>query len=97
METLSDTEINQHLKSLSSWGRQGDAIRRQYDLDDFVEAVEFTTALVQPAEDANHHPDLEVSWGSVVVNLTTHDAGGLTQKDFDLAETFDQIYEEDYQ
>ncbi len=96
MSTLSDPEIDQRLESLPRWEREEDRIRREYDLDDFVEAVEFTERLVDPAEEANHHPDLEVSWGSVVVNLTTHDAGGLTDNDFDLARVYDAIYEEEY-
>lgn len=96
MSTLSDREIEQRLESLPRWEREGDRIRREYDLADFVEAVEFTGELVDPAEQANHHPDLEVSWGSVVVNLTTHDAGALTDNDFDLARVYDAIYEEEF-
>ncbi|MFB6346549.1 MAG: 4a-hydroxytetrahydrobiopterin dehydratase [bacterium] len=97
METLSDQEIQERLESIPEWHREGDRIVRDYSLEDFVEAVEFTNALVEPAEDEFHHPDLEVSWGAVTVNLTTHDAGGLTQNDFDLAERFDAIYEEEFQ
>lgn len=96
VSTLSDPEIAERLDAIPDWERDGNRIRRDYDLEDFVEAVEFTQRLVDPAEEANHHPDLEVSWGSVVVNLTTHDAGGLTANDFELAKTYDCIYEEDF-
>jgi len=94
VSTLSDSEIDRKLQDLPGWERAGNRIRRAYDLDDFVQAVAFTERLVEPAEAANHHPDLEVSWGSVVVNLTTHDAGGLTARDFELAGVYDDIYEE---
>lgn len=97
MDTLSDERIRERLTEIPEWQRDGDRIVREYSLDDFVEAVEFTNALVGPAEEAHHHPDLEVSWGSVVVRLTTHDAGGLTDNDFDLAQQYDDIYEEEFQ
>lgn len=97
METLPDGTIDDRLEEIPDWHREGDRIVREFSLDDFVEAVEFTNALVEPAENRNHHPDLEVSWGSVVVNLTTHDAGGLTDNDFDLAKRYDQVYEEEFQ
>jgi 4a-hydroxytetrahydrobiopterin dehydratase len=93
---LSDREIDDHLEDRPQWERDGDRIRRAYSLDDFVEAVSFTERLVEPSESAPHHPDLEVSWGEVVVNLTTHDEGGLTEKDFNLAEEFDRIYREEF-
>ena len=53
---------------------------------DFVEAIAFVNKLVEPSEAAEHHPDIEISYNKVTVNLTTHDAGGLTEKDFVLAE-----------
>lgn len=94
METLSDADISQKLDSLSGWEREGDKIHRDYPVDDFVAAVELVNDFVEPAEDQNHHPDLEVSWGSVHVWLTTHDAGALTRKDFKLADHYNRIYEE---
>lgn len=94
VELSSEDEIDRRLEELPDWRREGDSIVRSYSLDDFVEAVDFTRALVEPAESANHHPDLEVSWGTVVVRLTTHDAGGLTSNDFDLARKYDELYEE---
>lgn len=96
MRLLSDDEIEDRLNDLSDWTRDDSLIRREYSLDDFVEAVDFTRRIVEPAEEANHHPDLEVSWGEVVVNLTTHDEGGLTEKDFSLAHTIEQIFREEF-
>lgn len=97
MGRLSDDEIDEALRQLEGWSRDRDRIVREYSVEDFVEAVELVNAFVDPAEENHHHPDLEVSWGSVTVNLTTHDAGGLTEKDFNLAETYDRLFREDFE
>jgi 4a-hydroxytetrahydrobiopterin dehydratase len=97
VELLDDREIQDSLSALEGWERDGDHITREYDLEDFVEAVELVDAFVEPAEDLHHHPDLSVSWGSVGVRVTTHDAGGLTELDFQLAEKYNRIYREEFQ
>jgi 4a-hydroxytetrahydrobiopterin dehydratase len=56
-----------------------------------VEAIAFVNQIVEPAEAAGHHPDLEISYNKVTVSLTTHDAGGLTSKDFDLAQVISKL------
>jgi 4a-hydroxytetrahydrobiopterin dehydratase len=66
-------------------------LRATFRFSDFAQALEFVNAVGALAEEQNHHPDLELSWGRVVVELTTHDAGGLTQKDFTLAAKIDRI------
>lgn len=96
MGLLEQAEIDSKLAELTGWDQDDDTIRRTYSFDDFVSAVDFVNDLVGPAEQANHHPDLTVSWGQVGVSLMTHDEGGLTEKDFELAETIDQIYHEEY-
>lgn len=96
MDLLNDDEIRSSLSSLEGWKRDGDHITREYSLEDFVEAVELVNAFLEPAEDLNHHPDLTVSWGSVDVRVTTHDAGGLTERDFELAEKYNRIYREEF-
>ncbi|MFB6355184.1 MAG: 4a-hydroxytetrahydrobiopterin dehydratase [bacterium] len=96
MALMSDGDISRELSNRSGWDRQGDRIQRVYSFGDFVEAVDFTSAIVEPAEEYNHHPDLEVSWGEVVVNIMTHDEGGITEKDFQLADNIEQIYEEEF-
>lgn len=88
---LTETEINQQIQSLPDWTRNGDAISRTFKFKDFVAAIAFVNQLVEPAEAAGHHPDLEISYNRVKVSLTTHDAGGLTQQDFDLAKTISQL------
>lgn len=88
---LADEEIEGRLADLNGWSREGDAIVREFDRGDFVGAVEFVEALVAPAEDLGHHPDLEISWSKVTVRVTTHSEGGLTDADFELARRIDHI------
>jgi 4a-hydroxytetrahydrobiopterin dehydratase len=85
MARLSDEEIDERLSGLDGWERDGDAIRRQFELDDFKGSVDFVNRLTPEAEDMNHHPDLEISWNKVTVSITTHSEGGLTENDFELA------------
>jgi 4a-hydroxytetrahydrobiopterin dehydratase len=85
MARLSDEEIDERLAGLDGWERDGDAIRRQFEFDDFKGSVDFVNRLTPEAEGMNHHPDLEISWNKVTVSVTTHSEGGLTENDFDLA------------
>ncbi|GAB4537747.1 MAG: hypothetical protein Tsb0014_26860 [Pleurocapsa sp.] len=88
---LKETEINQKLQSLSGWEKQNNTITRTFQFPDFVAAIDFVNKLVEPAEEAGHHPDIAISYNKVTISLTTHDAGGITQKDFDLAQTISQL------
>ena len=88
---LSEAEIAEALCGLPGWARAGSAITRTFRFAGFPEAVAFVDRLVAPAEAANHHPDLAVSYDKVHVTLTTHDAGGLTQKDISLAQAIDEL------
>jgi 4a-hydroxytetrahydrobiopterin dehydratase len=90
-DLLTDAEIQTHLVTLPEWHRAGNTIQKHYKFKNFVEAIAFVNKLIEPAEAAGHHPDLTVGYGKVIINLTTHDAGGLTKKDFDLAATFELL------
>ena len=91
MDTLSDEETAARIGELDGWKRDGDAITKRFDRGDFVGSVEFVKALVEPAEEMNHHPDLTISWSEVGVSLSTHSAGGLTANDFELAKRIDAL------
>lgn len=84
-QTLTEAEIQARMAQVPDWTVEGDRLQRTYRFKDFVEAIAFVNKLVEPAEAAGHHPDIAISYNRVTVTLTTHDAGGLTQKDFDLA------------
>jgi len=91
MERLSEAEIAAKLKGVPEWKRVGDAIERTWRFETFLEAVAFMNRMFALAEEANHHPDLLNSWTKVRVRFTTHDAGGLTNRDFKMAAKVDGI------
>jgi 4a-hydroxytetrahydrobiopterin dehydratase len=89
---LSNLEIQSRARQLSSeWSVEGDTLKSVWKFKGFVEAIAFLQKLVAPAEAAGHHPDLSVSYNKVTICLTTHDAGGLTQQDFDLAKIISRL------
>jgi 4a-hydroxytetrahydrobiopterin dehydratase len=91
MALLSDSEISEKLAGLSGWEQRGEAIAKSFGCGDFVGSVEFVASLVEPAEGMGHHPDLEISWDTVTVTISTHSEGGLTANDFELAEKVDAL------
>src|SRR6186713_2830461 len=91
MALLTTEEIAEKLKALDGWALDGNAIKKQFTFQDFPEAVLFVSALVPGAEDADRHPDIEINYKRVVLSYSTHDAGGLTAKDFDGAAMADAI------
>jgi len=91
MEHLSDAQIQAELAKFPEWGMAGDSIQRTYRLKDFVEAMAFVNQVAAAAEAAQHHPDILIRWNKVTLTLSTHDAGGITQKDFELASKCDQF------
>ncbi len=90
-DLLSDEEIETQLPE--AWSREGDEIVRTYEFDSYLDGIGFASGAGGVAEDAWHHPEMTLSWGEVEVRLTTHDAGGITENDMELAERFDNIYE----
>ncbi|WP_262180740.1 4a-hydroxytetrahydrobiopterin dehydratase [Haloarcula laminariae] len=90
-DLLSDDEIRDRLPD--GWDREGDEIVRVYDFDDYLGASGFLGAAAGVAEAAWHHPEMTVRWGECRVRLTTHDAGGITDKDIDMAERLNDLYE----
>ena len=90
-QLLTDAEIQAKASRLSGWTVEGSKLQTTCKFKDFITAIEFVNKLVEPAESSGHHPDIEISYNKVKISLTTHDAGGLTQNDFDLAQTISQI------
>lgn len=91
MALLSDAELETKMSESPGWERSGAAISKRFERGDFVGSVEFVRSLVEPAEAMNHHPDLEISWDTVTVTLSTHSEGGLTAADFELASKIDAL------
>lgn len=90
-QRLGDAEISQRLQTLSGWKREGQTIIYSHTFNNFIESINFINCLVEPAEKLGHHPDLVISYNKVEISLTTHDQGGLTELDFQLAETISQL------
>ncbi|OGS48401.1 MAG: 4a-hydroxytetrahydrobiopterin dehydratase [Euryarchaeota archaeon RBG_16_68_13] len=90
-ELLSEGEIVHRLAEVPRWSRRESAIERTWRFKDFPEALSFVNRVGALAEAADHHPDIANSWNRVTLSLTTHDAGGLTRRDFDLAKEIDAL------
>ena len=90
-DRLDDAAITERLGGLSGWTRAGDTITKQYQCASFPDAIAFVVRIGFLAEAANHHPDIDIRWRNVSIALSTHDAGGLTAFDFDLAGQIDEV------
>ena len=91
MPKLNPAQIRTALARTPDWTRKGARITRTFAFKDFPKAVAFVNAVAKKAEKAWHHPDIDIRWNKVTLVLTTHDQGGLTDKDFDLARQCDRL------
>lgn len=90
MSLLDNDAVNAGLRGLA-WDRQGDVLVKVVKGDNFADALAYVNRVGQLAEEAHHHPDIEIHWNTVTLRLSTHDAGGLTDKDLALAARIDAI------
>lgn len=91
MDRLEEAEVEGRLEGMAGWRRAGDEIRKSYTFKDFTGAIEFVRRVGERAEVVQHHPDIDIRYTRVDVGLSTHDAGGLTEKDFSLARDVDAL------
>jgi 4a-hydroxytetrahydrobiopterin dehydratase len=91
MKRLDDTQIEELLAGLAGWTRAGREIRKTYDFSSFQEAMTFVNRVADRAERADHHPDIDIRYNEVTLSLSTHSAGGLTARDFDLAREIEAL------
>ncbi|TVQ52226.1 MAG: 4a-hydroxytetrahydrobiopterin dehydratase [Phycisphaerales bacterium] len=91
MDKLAPEAVDQKLEKFSEWSQSGDSIQRTFNFDDFVAAIAFVNKIADLAEKQQHHPDIMIRYNKVTLTLSTHDAGGLTDKDFELAGAADQV------
>ncbi len=89
---LDEEIIHKKLKALDGWNFIDNALEKEFQFKDFVEAFGFMTKVAFWAEKLNHHPDWSNVYNRVKIRLNTHDAGGVTEKDFKLASHIDQIF-----
>jgi len=92
---LDDDDVSARLAGMPAWARSSNRLRRTLRFSDFTEAVAFVDRLVEPANAQDHHPDVSIHWNEVTLTLWTHASGGLTERDFRLAETINRLIEKD--
>jgi 4a-hydroxytetrahydrobiopterin dehydratase len=93
MTALTAKEINLRLKAVPDWSKRAQTISRTFKFKDFLYSLDFVGRVAKKAQKLNHHPDLDIRYDKVKLALTTHEAGGLTSKDFTLAEQCDGIFD----
>lgn len=91
MPILTPNEVQDRLQSLPQWRLEKGEIVRETAFADFVSAMDFVNAVADQAELAGHHPDIDIRYNKVRLALVSHDAGGLTPRDFDLAASIDAL------
>jgi 4a-hydroxytetrahydrobiopterin dehydratase len=91
MKKLNSSKIKSALATVPDWKKKGAEISQTFQFKDFPAAMRFVNAVAKVAEKEQHHPDIDIRWNKVTLVLTTHDAGGLTKKDFALAKKFDRL------
>ena len=93
MALLTQEEIDRELAALPGWTQDGDSIVRAVRAESFLAGIELVRRVAEAAEDADHHPDIDIRWTTVTFRLSTHSEGGLTGKDMALARTIDVLVE----
>lgn len=90
-DLIEDDEIESLLKKLPEWDLEDKSIVRVVEFDEFMEGIDFVDGVAEISEEAGHHPDIDIRWTTVTLRLTTHDVGGLTDSDFDVARKIDTL------
>jgi 4a-hydroxytetrahydrobiopterin dehydratase len=95
-DLLDEEEIEQRLDELGDWERDGDAIEKNFEFDDFATAIKFVQDVAKMADRWDHHPDIDIRYNKVRLAITTHSEGGLTPRDFDMAGEIEQTIAAQY-
>jgi 4a-hydroxytetrahydrobiopterin dehydratase len=93
-EKLSDIAIQRELGTLPGWSRRGDVITKTFQFRNFLTGIDFVTAVARAAETADHHPDIDIRYTKIICSLSTHSAGGITQKDLDMARQIEKVQDQ---
>lgn len=88
-DKLNDESIDGWLKSRKGWKRSGNALTKNFDFPSFRDAIIFVNRVASLADEFDHHPDIDIRYTTVMLSLTTHSAGGVTERDVKLAEGLD--------
>ena len=88
---LAAEDVESRLRELRGWTAEDDKLRKRFTFADFAESLEFVNRVGVLAETADHHPDIKLGWGYAEIELTTHDRGGITDFDLELAKNIDKL------
>jgi 4a-hydroxytetrahydrobiopterin dehydratase len=91
MKKMTDTEVAAALPKLAGWGLKDGKLHREYKFADFKHAMDFMQSAVAEIDKLNHHPEWANVYNRVTIDLNTHDAGGITAKDFELGELLERL------
>ena len=92
MQALTAKQVGLHLKAVPKWSKRARTILRTFTFEGFLNSIAFVNRIARRAQRINHHPDIDIRFNQVTLKLTTHDAGGLTEKDFSLARKSDEDF-----
>jgi 4a-hydroxytetrahydrobiopterin dehydratase len=92
MPALDPKQIKLHLQAIPNWSKRAKSILRTLKFEDFLKTIDFVNRIAAKAQKMNHHPDMVIRYDKVTLTLTTHDEGGLTEKDFTLAQQCDEVF-----
>ncbi|MDF1808075.1 MAG: 4a-hydroxytetrahydrobiopterin dehydratase [Phycisphaerales bacterium] len=92
LEKLTQDQITTNLESNDDWVELNGQIQRTYGFSDFLDSMKFVNQIAEYAEQVQHHPDILIRYNKVTLTVSTHDAGGITRKDFDLAKEADKLF-----
>ena len=92
MPALKPKDVQLHLKSIPKWSKRGQTLVRTYEFKEFMQGLQFVTRVAKLAEKSQHHPDIDIRYNKVTLKLTTHDEGGITDKDLAMARQSDEAF-----
>ena len=92
MPSLTTKQVGVHLKAVPNWSKRAQMIVRTFQFGGFLNAIDFVNRIAKKAQKSNHHPDIDIRFNKVTLKLTTHDEGGITEKDFSLARQCDEVF-----
>ena len=92
MPALTTKRVSLHLKAVPNWSKRAQTILRTFKFEGFLNSIDFVNRIARKAQKINHHPDIDIRFNKVTLKLTTHDEGGITEKDFSLARQCDEVF-----
>ena len=92
MPALTAKQVSLHLRAVPRWSKRAQTILRTFKFEGFLKSIDFVNRIARKAQKSNHHPDIDIRYDRVTLKLTTHDEGGITEKDFALARQCDEVF-----